>query len=740
MKFWQHSLYIYVLFIGFLTCTADLLAQERLKDSLVMELKKAKEYQKRKTIYLNLVDVTTQDLSVCNFYRKELLLEACKRKDESGILEAARELSNSFENKLLVLALNKIKPLPNTSEKRGVELILCCQQVLLVSEILSTEERNKKIAKYLDQAKQKGKLDIYEHYSLLFKIYNYYDPALLGSMHLKCAQNMVELSQDMDSVNSYIQNHALSHLAITYTFFQKKTEAVATDFLLLDAINKLEASYKKKGRSFRNFDIGKFQSYVRILSNSEVLTKSKQEEIQKLAWEIYTRNHWVRNLCTNEDPYYLVLRYHYLRKEKKALQEMLKYKALKEKEGLILFLHEYEMLSNLCEAQQDYENQIKVLEELDSLTRHVIFQKGELALYEMGWHYEISDFSKLQKELSLKKMLSLEHEQKAYLFLEQLNKRKQIDSIKQEAERIKLLARNNQLNNESKQAAIQKKISEIRQQELQVFYFLFFLFLLACIIGLTYYAYIYIKRKNHRLFKIQRNIISASKKAQQSDKLKTQFIQNMSHEIRTPLNAIVGFSAILCEKYSQSNNKEVQVFSEIIEKNSELLLNLVNDILDLASLESGRYVTKHEKTFIESICREATDSVTKNVKEGVKLYCKIDCDPNFSFKTDPSRLKQLLVNLLMNSTKFTHKGEITLCCCNDIEKKELIFTVTDTGIGIPPEKANLIFNRFEKLNTFEQGFGLGLNLCLLIAKRLNGHIKLDTTYTSGARIVFSHPY
>jgi signal transduction histidine kinase len=130
--------------------------------------------------------------------------------------------------------------------------------------------------------------------------------------------------------------------------------------------------------------------------------------------------------------------------------------------------------------------------------------------------------------------------------------------------------------------------------------------------------------------------------------------------------------------------------------------------------------------------------MSSRTEKGVKMHFPqhiID----FTLKTDRQRVLQLLSNYLSNACKFTHEGEIMLDYYVDEQLKTVTFSVTDTGIGIPVDKAEIIFNRFEKLNSFEQGTGLGLHVCRLIAKTLHGEVRLDTSYTSGSRFIFVHP-
>ena len=209
----------------------------------------------------------------------------------------------------------------------------------------------------------------------------------------------------------------------------------------------------------------------------------------------------------------------------------------------------------------------------------------------------------------------------------------------------------------------------------------------------------------------------------------------MSHEIRTPLNAIVGFAQILdVETEIGDERKE---YTRIIMDNSALLLNLVNDILDISRLESERYRFTFAEENLTECCRSALMSVEHRVKPGVELRLTPE-NENFTLKTDKLRLQQVLINLVGNATKFTERGFIELAYTIDEANGVVRFTVTDTGCGIPADKQDAIFERFEKLNECVQGTGLGLSICRIIAERFEGEVTLDKDYTDGARFIFTH--
>ena len=241
---------------------------------------------------------------------------------------------------------------------------------------------------------------------------------------------------------------------------------------------------------------------------------------------------------------------------------------------------------------------------------------------------------------------------------------------------------------------------------------------------------------------LKQNIIDigeANDQAQESDRKKTQFIQNMSHEIRTPLNAIVGFSQVLTEQDDALSESERNNMVQIINHNSDVLNTLINDILDLTSIESGKYVMRREDVEVNRLCHAALDTVRGRKAEAVHLRLETELPDGFTVKSDAFRLQQVLDNLLSNAAKNTVEGSIVLGCSLAERPGMLTFTVTDTGIGVPRDKHKAIFERFCKLDQFKQGVGLGLEICRMIAARLGGAVDIDPSYTSGARFWFAIP-
>lgn len=221
-----------------------------------------------------------------------------------------------------------------------------------------------------------------------------------------------------------------------------------------------------------------------------------------------------------------------------------------------------------------------------------------------------------------------------------------------------------------------------------------------------------------------------------ANKAKSKFLQNMSHEIRTPLNAMFGFAQLLGMPEGTNTEEEREQYNTYVYSSYQMLDMLINDIMDVADFEQGNYRIEMGQVAVNEVCNNALHAVDFCVQPGVNTYFTSDFADDYTIYSDGKRIRQVLVNLLTNACKNTLQGELHVHCSRTEHSGCVTFSVTDTGPGIPMEKAQVIFERFTKLNEYAQGAGLGLNICQNIVDKLGGKIYLDTTYTSGARFVF----
>lgn len=294
----------------------------------------------------------------------------------------------------------------------------------------------------------------------------------------------------------------------------------------------------------------------------------------------------------------------------------------------------------------------------------------------------------------------------------------------------------------------QKAFWDIYKQEVHIAILLAFLFCAAFALFVYYYVR-NLKLKNQlqlytnklltereQLIESQQELRKAKEEAEQAKKMQNAFVNNMTHEIRTPLNAIVGFSSILLSELGNCSETQKE-YMNIVSENSNRLLQLVSDVFEISRLDSNPALN-YEKCDVVIYCRNIISVVKESKKPTVELRLETSQD-SLLIDTDLTLLQQILLNLLTNAVKFTKEGSITLRLEQDTVHQEILFSVTDTGIGITKENAKQIFERFVKVNDYVSGTGLGLPICKLCVEHLGGHIWVDEDYQTGARICFTHP-
>ena len=371
-------------------------------------------------------------------------------------------------------------------------------------------------------------------------------------------------------------------------------------------------------------------------------------------------------------------------------------------------------------------------------TRKQEFQEIRICNYVLHQQYEkahaLADSAPDRDRITYQININVKERNYKEAFRLQTELHHMLDSINQAIQSADLSELNVRIGNEQLRRETREKDTE---RKLLIFKFIIS-FSCIFIIALILYLYSH-KNMIKKLRKKNEELTVARDLAEQADKMKTFFIQNMSHEIRTPLNAIVGFSQLLSDPDLPLGDEEKKEFRSLVLHNSELLTTLINDVLDLSSLESGKYTMNLAPYPCNEMCRVILSTVTHRKPEDVNLYFTTEVSDDFEIVTDEQRTRQVLINFLTNAEKHTEKGEIHLHCSITENPGKITFSVTDTGSGIPVDQMDSVFERFKKLDEFKQGTGLGLNICRAIADRLNGEVKIDKTYTNGARFLFILP-
>lgn len=247
------------------------------------------------------------------------------------------------------------------------------------------------------------------------------------------------------------------------------------------------------------------------------------------------------------------------------------------------------------------------------------------------------------------------------------------------------------------------------------------------------------RRLSAKLVKQGKELLVAKYNAEEANQAKSRFIANISHEIRTPLNAVLGFSQLFANDQIELTAEERKQYAELIMTNGNMLLKLVDDVLDMSKIEAGKLkfnIGEHDVVALVNTAAKIAETNNKSEDVEIRVATSIS---HLTIETDRERLLQVLANLTTNAKKCTEHGSITIALEKQPNDDMISISVSDTGCGIPKEKAQEVFERFSKLDSFRQGTGLGLSICKAFVEELGGKIWVDTTYTEGARFVFTHP-
>lgn len=259
---------------------------------------------------------------------------------------------------------------------------------------------------------------------------------------------------------------------------------------------------------------------------------------------------------------------------------------------------------------------------------------------------------------------------------------------------------------------------------------------IAVVYIILHLIYMY-RRESERKKQVQLRLVEEKERAEEANKMKSAFLANMSHEIRTPLNAIVGFTNLLQDEQDLSN-EEKDLFRDTINKNSNLLLKLINDILELSRIESGRMSFTFDDCSLNELLEEIYQTHHLLMPSNIRFLKEFQ-ETELVIHVDRFRFTQVITNFINNAVKFTSKGHILLGYIYKKEEKEVHIFVEDTGKGMSEENQKKVFERFFKADEFAQGTGLGLAICQTIAERLNGRITLSSQEGKGSRFTLIIP-
>ncbi len=665
-------------------------------DSLRMELAKATTPADSVAILHNLYD--------CYYFddRKPIIYQifetAEHAKDYTSMLETLFLLASIYqhvpamEEELLTMA----KRVPESEMRRLHELFIELQFQAASLSRASEEERQQRLNQALKDYSQPNGMK-YNRIACLFLICtnlrNTTDSELLVS-YLQQLQEMVEESPKEElpirtlfytlAINAYIENGMYD-------------KALAANKRMLELIGQFDKLHESQGRIFRKYDGSLYQAYHNMLVCADELTDEEVDMYYDRILHLAAINPRIHSDIAQQNR----SRIYYLMAKKRYAEAL---PLLKEQLGENISRGQYynfaTRLVKAARAVGDKDALLQGAKALNSIHRERLQAKSDVRLSELQTIYDVNNLKGLNRNLN------------------QANRLMEIDRRKQDfiavtvamVLLIGVLVWMTSLYLHSRRLARQLSASNKKLVE-----------------------------ERNSIKAISAELVDVLDKVKEADQVKNDFVDNMSDEIREPLSAIVEYSRLIADYAREYEKSNINEYADAMTINTDLLIRIVNDILDLPQIESGELSIHKKPASANGICEVALGLVKKHVAPDVEIIFANKGQKDTSIVTDPQRVEQVLLQILSNAAKFTESGSITLGYKVDKAQGTITFAVTDTGIGIPQGMEEKIFDRFVKIDPTAQGNGLGLYIGRLLANMLGGSLTLDSHYITGCRFLFTIP-
>lgn len=671
-----------------------------ISDSLTKVLQSTTDPNQRIALLYDIFDLAPME--EVNDAGERLLAEALKTNDYESALDMYRRLGSfniSRDTARITTYAEQVRKLPKTPERTATECFLYMCDVSSRARSVSDKDRFDKITELVRRYKlvSKAKTSVNDRLMLLFAICKYMQ--IPGEPSTDYISELKDLAKKMPYRLDGIENMIYLNAAIIYTDSYQPARAIAADRDLLEIIDRLDRYAQNHGHIYRNYDRFRYTVYRRMLCNAEAMSPDEIEAVYRAIGQLRQKSSLVDN-DMNSNPH--VEAYYLMAKKQYA-------------EALPLLM--------------------KCLEKgAPGSTRNRVMRMTVKAASATG---DEKTLAKVAPE---------------YITMLENNSKK---SISTRAEDFRAMLNAAVVSGNTKPLDINgfNHITETGELLVVVISVIVAILLVAIALFIALYRRSRKEAAKHQetndmltserdnLKREQASLIESRDQSRIASRNKSDFIFNMSRELLAPLNTIMECSHIVTDNISDDKRKYLAKYVETIDVNADLLRTIFNDVLDINNFESGAINPNREWVSVETLCTGVLKHIGLHSKKNVELRWDNRCVPaDRSIYTDPVRVGQALVKLLSNALKFTDKGYVELSCSTDDASHTVTFTVTDTGIGVPTGKEEIIFERFQKLSHMTPGLGLGLDICRIIATLLNGKVHVDTTYKAdGARFVLTIP-
>lgn len=669
------------------------------QDSIKTELSRATTVKDSIRLLYDLYDAVPRAKKYA--YSKKLDEIARRINNDDIRLDLLRNNANLYlsSDSMLTVFENEACSMPMSDNQKATVLFIKLLNLAARTKMASAEKRRDIIQSLIEDYNENHGDDIYTQVEKLYSLcvcISFFTEG--GDMYNKYLGELEQLMTQLpdDEGNAALKNMFFTRQAILSTMKNNHQKAIQADYHILDNLKKLKKKYEAMGRKYKNYDASEYVCRLRLLNNFEGLPIQEVERNYARIMELAASNSDVMlDVKANEraELFYLMA----MKEYDKALAIMKRHPEAMQDQRYRPFYMRF--MITAAQETGDKAAHMQALQDYCDYLEECLAVETDSKTQELRIMYDVESLRRQSMELQRENL-----------------------TLEKETDKNIIVA-----------------VSIVT---------------LLLVIFLIFVIRMYYRQKNmanalaesenklkaekQSLIDAKHELSNACEEAENANRLKTQFIQNMRHEILTPLNAIVGFSQLIADSLPSEKREEMEKYTDIIAENNEILHTVVTDIIDIAQLETGEMKVSYRPVSLNEICINTITTVSRKVAKGVKMYFDAPKE-DLVLYTDRIRVEQVLTNFLTNAAKFTTKGSIVLSYNVDEDKSNVTLSVTDTGVGIPADKQEAIFERFVKLNPYSSGTGVGLHICRLIAGILHGSVKVDPTYTSGARFLFILP-
>ncbi len=667
-------------------------------DSLKTRLSEADNLRDSIMLMYNIYDSSPEELQGSAL--EDLYEFALRHDDYNTVCEVLKRSSSYYasNDSMQWVLINRARKLPDSPGKQSTLVYLNVKAAANLIHTLSETQIESKLRDYLTQHARSEKYDTYRRIEYLFILCMYLSEGTNGELLTNYLQELQTLIDRLPSHDLALKFLFYSQAADSYLADNMIPESVEANKRLLKTINDIRQLNAKIGRTSRNYDGTVYLCYDRLLRCHDAISRDDADQYFSEISALIESNPDLQDLsCQGKRP-----KLYHLMANKRYSDAM---PMIREQLNDSLSTEEYRqyLVDAMLTASQalGYTDELlNALEMSNEMLKARIEKKAAESYNELQMIYDVNDLKETNDELMLA---------------------------------------NQQI--------------EIKRHKDILTYSVICLLSLIILLVVMYVLYRRSKhltqkltkannliiKERHALERTQKDLIKARDKVKTANRMKTDFINNMGHEIRTPLESIVEYSGLIADCADTDGQDYIRRFADVITLNTDQLLTLVNDVLDLPSLENAKVGVNISKASLQNICESAIDNVRRYIKADIDLIFANEGQPDFSVQTDPERVEQVLYNLLKNAAKFTDRGSITLKYSVSPTQDKVTFTVTDTGIGITEGKEEEIFSRTENTGNKAHQNSLGLYISRMIADMLGGSLILDSEYHKGAKFIFTIP-